>query len=116
MSQVRLGISDAAASESFEELISDMLAEANTAQEEELKRKRDWFVQKTDEVFNPEFKGFDFKVGEDKTLTFLPTKNVDELKKANSDSSSFVKKFINESGLLERCKWISPSLSHRKQS
>ena len=70
-------------------------------QEEELKRKRDWFMKKTDEVFNPEFKGFDFKVGEDKTLTFLPTKNVDELKKANSDSSSFVKKFINESGLLE---------------
>jgi len=70
-------------------------------QEEELKRKRDWFIKKTDEVFNPEFKGFDFKVGEDKTLTFLPTKNVDELKKANSDSSSFVKKFINESGLLE---------------
>ena len=70
-------------------------------QEEELKRKRDWFLKKTDDVFNPEFKGFDFKVGEDKTLTFLPTKDVDELKKANSDSSSFIKKFINESGLLE---------------
>jgi len=70
-------------------------------QEEELKRKRDWFMKKTDEVFNPEFKGFDFKVGEDKTLTFLPTKNVDELKKVNSDSASFIKKFINDSGLLE---------------
>jgi len=70
-------------------------------QQEELKRRRDWFIKKTDEVFNPEFKGFDFKVGENKTLTFLPTKNVDELKKANSDSTSFVKKFINESGLLE---------------
>lgn len=70
-------------------------------QEEELKRKRDWFLKKTDEVFNSEFKGFDFKVGEDKTLTFLPTKNVDELKKVNSNSSNFIAKFINESGLLE---------------
>lgn len=70
-------------------------------QEEELKRKRDWFLKKTDEVFNPEFKGFDFKVSEDKTLTFLPTKNVDELKKVNSNSSNFINKFINDSGLLE---------------
>jgi len=70
-------------------------------QEEELKRKRDWFLKKTDEVFNSKFKGFDFKVGEDKTLTFLPTKNVDELKKVNSNSSNFISKFINDSGLLE---------------
>ncbi len=80
-------------------------------QEEESKRKRDWFLKKTDDVFNPEFKGFDFKVGEDKTLTFLPTKDVDELKKVNSDSSSFIKKFINESGLLEDASGYHRALS-----
>jgi len=52
--------------------------------EEEAKRKRDWFLNKTEEVFHPEFKGFDFKVGEDKVITFLPSKNVSEIKRMNS--------------------------------
>tara|TARA_R110000803_G_scaffold61547_4_gene121442 strand:- start:3258 stop:4400 length:1143 start_codon:yes stop_codon:yes gene_type:complete len=64
--------------------------------DEEAKRKRDWFLNKTDEVFHNEFKGFDFKVGEDKTVTFLPTKNVDEIKRLNSDSSNLFKRFIDE--------------------
>lgn len=64
--------------------------------DEEAKRKRDWFLNKTDEVFHNEFKGFDFKVGEDKTITFLPTKNVDEIKRLNSDSSNLFKRFIDE--------------------
>jgi len=71
-------------------------------QEEENKRKRDWFLKKTDEVFHSEFKGFDFKVGEDKMLTFLPSKDVQEIKKSNSDSMNLIKKFMNEeTGLLE---------------
>ena len=45
------------------------LAEAKSNQEE-LQRRRDWFVNKTDEVFQ-DFKGFDFKIG-DTTLTFNP--------------------------------------------
>lgn len=64
--------------------------------DEESKRKRDWFLNKTDEVFHNEFKGFDFKVGEDKTVTFLPTKNVEEIKRLNSDSSNLFKRFIDE--------------------
>ena len=60
--------------------------------EEEAKRKREWFLNKTEEVFHPEFKGFDFKVGEDKVITFLPSKNVSEIKKLNSDSMNFIKK------------------------
>ena len=52
--------------------------------EEEAKRKRDWFLSKTEEVFSPEFKGFDFKVGEDKVITFLPSTNVAEIKTLNS--------------------------------
>lgn len=69
--------------------------------EEEAKRKRDWFLNKTEEVFHPEFKGFDFKVGEDKVITFLPSKNVSEIKRLNSDSMNFVKKYLDdESGLI----------------
>lgn len=69
--------------------------------EEEAKRKRDWFLKETDSVFSPEFKGFDFKVGEDKVITFLPSTNVSEMKALNSDSVNFTKRFIDsETGLM----------------
>lgn len=66
--------------------------------EEEQKRRRDWFVEKTDEVFS-DFKGFDFKIGEDQVLTYTPT-NLEELKKRNLDTSNFMKKFVDENGLI----------------
>jgi len=70
--------------------------------EEEAKRKRDWFLEKTDEVFSPEFKGFDFKVGEDKVITFLPSTNVDEIKSQNSDSFNIFRRYLDsESGLMK---------------
>ena len=70
--------------------------------EEEAKRKRDWFLKETDSVFSPEFKGFDFKVGEDKVITFLPSTNVSEMKALNSDSTNFVKRFLDtETGLIK---------------
>ncbi len=77
------------------EAYNTYVKDANTF-DEEAKRKRDWFLNKTEEVFHNEFKGFDFKVGEDKTVTFLPTKNVDEIKRLNSDSSNLFKRFIDE--------------------
>jgi len=66
--------------------------------EEEQKRRRDWFVEKTNEVFS-DFKGFDFKVGEDRVLTYIPT-NAEELKKRNLDTNNFMKKFVDENGLI----------------
>lgn len=77
------------------EAYNTYVKDANTF-DEEAKRKRDWFLNKTEDVFHNEFKGFDFKVGEDKTVTFLPTKNVDEIKRLNSDSSNLFKRFIDE--------------------
>lgn len=69
--------------------------------DEEAKRKRDWFLNKTNEVFHNEFKGFEFKIGEDKTLTFLPSKDVDEIRRLNSDSSNLFKRFIDkDTGLV----------------
>jgi hypothetical protein len=74
------------------------LAEAKS-NEQEIKRKRDWFVNKTNEVFT-DFKGFDFKIG-DTTLTFNPG-DTSKLKEVQMDSSSFVKKFIDkDSGLMK---------------
>ena len=70
-----------------------------TTYEEEQKRRRDWFVEKTEEVFS-DFKGFDFKVGEDKVLTYKPT-NAEELKKTNLDTNNFINKFLGENGLIK---------------
>jgi len=80
--------------------------------EEEAKRKRDWFINKTDEVFHPEFKGFDFKVSEDTTLTFLPSKDTSEIKRLNLDSSNLFKKFIDkETGLISDAQGYHRALS-----
>ena len=71
-------------------------------QDEEIKRRRDWFLKKTDELFHADFKGFDFNVGEDKMLTFLPSKSIDEIKAQGSDSNLLWQRFMNkESGLVE---------------
>ena len=52
------------------------------------------FQQKTDNVFNKNFKGFDFKVG-DKKYRFN-VKDVDKVKTTQSDISNFVNKFVGE--------------------
>ena len=70
--------------------------------EEEIKRRRDWFLKKTDEVFDTEFKGFDFKVGEDKVITFLPSKDVEGIKKVNSGANSLAEVYLDsETGLIK---------------
>ena len=52
------------------------------------------FRQKTDSVFNKDFKGFDFNVG-DKKYRFN-VKDVDKVKTTQSDINNFINKFINE--------------------
>lgn len=67
--------------------------------EEENNRKRQWFDQKTNEVFNNEFKGFEFNVN-DRKLTFSPG-DAAELKKMQSTPQNFIQKFLDESGLIK---------------
>lgn len=70
--------------------------------EEEIKRRRSWFLKKTDEVFDTEFKGFDFKVGEDKVITFLPSKDVEGIKKVNSGANALAEVYLDsETGLIK---------------
>jgi hypothetical protein len=66
--------------------------------EEENQRKSDWFVKKTDEVFNTEFKGFEFRIG-DKSVVYSPG-DAEELKKSNSSPMNFIGKFLDENGML----------------
>ena len=73
------------------------LNEAAT-QQEETKRKSEWFSQKTDEVFNNEFKGFEFNIGEDQ-VTFNPG-SAEEVKKAQLSPMNFVNKYLDDNGLM----------------
>lgn len=77
--------------------------------QEELERKSNWFVNKTEEVFNDEFKGFDFKIGEQQ-ITFSPG-DKSELKKNQLDVNNFVNKFLDESGMMKDAKGYHRALS-----
>lgn len=83
-------------------------AKAQSSQELE-QRQAEWFLKKTDEVFNSDFKGFDFKVG-DKELKFSPG-DYNELKKAQSNINNFIAKFVNNDGLIEDAKGYHKSLA-----
>ena len=80
--------------------------------EEEIKRRRSWFLKKTDEVFDTEFKGFDFKVGEDKIITFLPSKDVEGIKKVNSGANALAEVYLDsETGLIKDASGYHRALS-----
>ena len=58
------------------------------------KANKEVFLKKTDDVFNKDFKGFDFNIGEKKFR--FNVKNADEVKAKQSDINNFVNKFVDE--------------------
>ena len=89
-----------------QELINEELdsyksyVEESKTTEEARKKRYDYFLNKTDEVFNDEFKGFEFNIGE-KSFTFKPG-DKDELKSKQSDVNNFVNKYMDsDSGLMK---------------
>ena len=66
------------------------------------------FNKKTNQVFNDDFKGFDYNVG-DKTYRYS-VKNTDQVKDAQSDINNFVRKFLNEDNTMEDAKGYHKSL------
>ena len=78
--------------------------------EEENARKRDWFVKKTDELFGSDFKGFEFKVGADKSLTFSPG-SAEEIKKSQLDPSTFIAKYLDDKGMVSDSKGYHRALA-----
>ena len=78
--------------------------------EEQNKKKYDYFLNKTNEVFNSEFKGFEFNVG-DSNITFKPGTS-DELKNVQSDVNNYINKFMDkETGLIADPKGYHRSLA-----
>jgi hypothetical protein len=77
--------------------------EESKTQEEARKKRYDWFVQKTNEVFNQDFKGFDISVN-DKAYTYRPG-DTTELKNKQADYTSFVSPFLDEkTGMMKDAK------------
>jgi len=67
--------------------------------ESENVKKSDWFTKKTNEIFDGEFKGFEFAIDDRKIV--YSTGDVAEVKKTHSTPLNFVRKFIDENGLLQ---------------
>ena len=84
------------------------MADAKTA-EEGTNKKREFFINKTNEVFNPEFKGFEFKIGEQK-LVYSPG-SPEEVKKQQLTPNTFLEKHLDEKGLIKNATNYHTALS-----
>ena len=62
------------------------------------KRKSEYFQKKTDEVFNSEFKGFEFNIG-DKNVIYS-SGDANEIKSKQVNVQSFINQYIGEDGLV----------------
>ena len=79
--------------------------ESEEMQKAQLERS-EFFAKKTDELFNEQFKGFEFKF-DDKAIAFKPG-SPEQLKKAQSDVSKFIGSFLDEKGFIK-----DPAAYHR---
>jgi len=76
---------------------------------EQNSKRYDYFLNKTESVFNNEFKGFEFEVGE-KNITFK-SGDTSELKNVQSDVNNFINKFMDKDGLIMDAKGYHKALS-----
>jgi len=72
------------------------------------KEAGDHFLNKTNEVFNDEFKGFEYNVG-DKKFRFN-VKDAKGVKETQSDINNFVQKFLDKKNMMEDAKGYHKSL------
>jgi len=83
------------------------IAEAKTIQEQNA-RKGEVFTEKTNNVFS-EFKGFEFTLDDNKVY-FSPG-DADELKKTQLDPTNFIKKFLDNDGVMNDASGYHKSLA-----
>ncbi len=88
---------DKEALESYKQYISQ-----STAMQQEQAKKSEYFMNKTNELFSDEFKGFDFKVG-DKEVSYKPG-TPEQLKAQQTDISKFFTNFVDENGYIKDAK------------
>jgi hypothetical protein len=73
-----------------------------TVFQQEASKKSEYFMNKTNELFSDEFKGFDFKVG-DKEISYKPN-TPEQLKAQQTDISKFFNNFVDENGYIKDAK------------
>ena len=102
------GTQDSNVSEEEMEGYKQYIAEAKSY-EEKTARQKELYDSKTLEVFTPEFKGFEFNVGEE-TITFSPG-SLEDLKKSALNPGSWASKYLDDDGLLEDSKGFHRSVA-----
>jgi hypothetical protein len=78
------------------------------ATQKTVKTNSDIFTQKTNNVFNDKFKGFEYNVGNKKYR--FNVNNAEEVKNTQSDISNFTKKFLDKNSALKDAKGYHKSL------
>tara|TARA_R110000764_G_scaffold27894_6_gene65766 strand:- start:1012 stop:2142 length:1131 start_codon:yes stop_codon:yes gene_type:complete len=86
----------------------DYIKESDTIAEENEKRYS-YFLDRTKQVFNEDFKGFEFNVGDSK-INYKPGTK-EELMNKQSDVNNFVSQFLGDNGLMEDAKGYHKALS-----
>ena len=81
---------------------------ASQQQTEEHKNLQKTFIDKTNRVFNDEFKGFDFKVGENKYR--FKIEDSKKVKDFQSNISNFVNQFLDDKGTVADAKGYHKAL------
>ena len=76
---------------------------------EQNEKRYEYFLNKTNEVFNNEFKGFDFKVGEN-NFTYKPG-TAEEIKNVQKDIGNFINKYMDDKGLIADAQGYHKALS-----
>jgi len=86
----------------------DRYNKEEAVREETLNKNTSTFINKTDQVFNDKFKGFEYNVG-DKKFRFN-VNDTNKVKETQSDINNFVKKFLNNNDAMEDAKGYHKSL------
>jgi hypothetical protein len=73
--------------------------EALKSQEEVSKKQGEYFLQKTDELFSNEFKGFEFKIGDD--VIVQKPNSIESVRETQKNVTNFFSKFLDENGLIK---------------
>tara|TARA_B100000902_G_scaffold380644_1_gene416263 strand:+ start:3228 stop:4421 length:1194 start_codon:yes stop_codon:yes gene_type:complete len=77
-------------------------------QKKTIEARKKTFLNKTDNLFTDEFKGFEYKIGDKKYR--YNVKDVDKVKTTQSDINNFVNKFTNNGDVIDDAKGYHKSL------
>lgn len=73
-------------------------------------KKAEVFTEKTKEVFGDDFKGFEFKINDDKTLVLTPA-SANEIMQTNSSPFNLIGKFLDKDGYMKDAKGYHKALA-----